>query len=890
MRNRVPDPRGRGRWRRRLPALALVWAVVAALAVVPIGLGAVPQAHADSAVTVKGPKVWIPATKQYGPEGSVTVSQTANLTNQVLQVSWSGFTPTVWLGSKAPVAVAQKESNVILYAVRVYQCRGTDPEVTDCYGSTLYGGDRSKGFEQPPRPTRLETPEWPTNQVIAATGPDGSGTASIEVWSAKESATLGCDATHPCSLVVEPNYGGDPLDLFQVHDGGADCEFHDLDDDPDGYTAADGIMKPGPAFQNWKTGNRTSEQCAWKHRTVIPLSFAATPDSCAASAQAFGAAGLEMANRAMQQWRAGLCLGSSPMTVGYVPAGGEPQARAAFLAGSGTTEVALTARPDGSPPPRPYVYAPLATTGISVTYVVDDPTTGRQIRDMRLNARLLAKLLTQSYASPGATIPSVAGNPVCLFTDPEFKQLNPETAANGIHWPTSCGGILTIYPGVPGGTTDLTYLTTSWVAADPDAARFLDGEPDPWGMHVDSFYLKPKFAGYPAEAFQTQDFTGPEQDSTGVDLRHWKQYEWNPSLDGVGRVARNLMQSQPNCQDPNVDPATNGHKPCATQAVGQRAMLAIMDTAQAKAFSLPEAALLNPAGSYVAPSTAGFQAALADMPTDAATGVQQLPYGTPDTAFARDQRAYPLSVVQYAMVPTGGVPADKAAAIAQFLKTVTTDGQTYGLGPGQLAQGYLALTGAQRQQAQEAVQHVAAQDGKLPGNQTAPTTPGTDQGAPESGNGGGSGSGGTTGGTTAVNEAGTGGTTADGNSGGTGARSSDVLSSDGLSGSGLSGTGSTGTGTAGGAAAPGTAAAGGGKPGATANPSANPSAAPLAAAPVGTPVPDRPGTARLLLPIALIAGLVLLVGGPAALFLGGTPAGAKVLAGARTQWSRLRRR
>ncbi|MFF7992317.1 hypothetical protein ACFZDG_21290 [Kitasatospora xanthocidica] len=882
MRNRVPDPRGRGRWRRRLPALALVKAVVAVLAVVPIGLGAVPQAHADSAVTVKGPKVWIPATKTYGPEGRVSVSQTANLTNQVLQVSWSGFTPTVSLGSKAPVPVAVKESNFILYAVRIYQCRGTDPAVTDCYGSTLYGGDPAKGFEQPPRPTRMETPEWPTNQVIAATGPDGSGTASIEVWSAKESATLGCDATHPCSLVVEPNYGGDPLDLFQVQNGKADCEFHDLDADPDGYTAADGIMKPGPAFQNWKTGNRTSEQCAWKHRTVIPLSFAPTADSCAASDQAFGAAGLELANRAMQQWRAGLCLGSSPMTVGYVPAGGEPQARAAFLGGSSSTEVALTARPDRSPPPRPYVYAPLATTGISVAYVVDDPATGRQIRDMRLNARILAKLLTQSYASPGSSIPSVAGNPTCLFTDPEFQQLNPETAANGIHWPKSCGGILTIYPGVPGGTTDFTYLVTSWVAADPDAARFLDGERDPWGMRVDSFYLKPKFAGYPSEAFQTQDFTGPDRDGTSVDLRHWKQYEWNPSLDGIGRVARNLMQSQPNCQDPNIDPVTNGHKPCAVQAVGQRAMLAIMDTAQAKAFSLPEAALLNPAGTYVSPSTAGFQAAVDDMPVDPATGVQQLPYGTPDTAFSRDQRAYPLSVVQYAMVPTGGVPAAKAASIAQFLRTVTTDGQTYGLAPGQLAQGYLALNSAQRQQAQEAVQHVAAQDGKLPGNQTAPPAPGTDPGTREGGTGGTT-AGGTAGGTSPVNNAGT---TADGGSasGGTG-----FGTSGGLSGGGLSSGGSTGTGTAGGAAGPGTPAAGG-KPGATAAPSTAPSGGPLAAAPVGSPVPDRPGTARLLLPIALIAGLVLLVGGPAALFLGGTPAGAKVLAGARTQWSRLRRK
>ncbi|MFE4977954.1 hypothetical protein ACFRAR_38420, partial [Kitasatospora sp. NPDC056651] len=795
----------------------------------------------------------------------MTVSQTANLTNQVLQVSWSGFTPTV-TQSGGPVTTTPVESTLNLYAVRVYQCRGTDPAVTDCYGSTLYGGDRSLGFEQPARPVHTETPDWPTNMVLAPTGPDGSGTASIEVWSAKESTTLGCDATHPCSIVVEPNYGGDPTDLYNIRGGKADCADHRMDKDRFYNAASDGVMKPGRI--NSKTKNRTSEQCAWLHKTVVPLSFAPTPDSCAATAQDFGAAGLEMANRAMQQWRSGLCLGENPMTVGYIPAGGEPQARSSFLGGSSSIDIALTARPDTSPPARPYVYAPLATTGISVTFVVDDPETGRQIRDMKLNARLLAKLLTQSYASPGADIPSVAGNPICLFTDPEFQKLNPQTPENGITWPSGCGGALTIFPGVPGGTTDFTYLLTSWVAADPDAARFLDGEPDPWGMRVDSFYLKPRFTGYPTDAFQPQDMSGTSTPQDGADTAHWKQFEWVPSTEGLSRVARNQVQNRPNCQQPTYN-ANGGHDACAAQAAGQRMILAIMDSAQAKAFSLPEATLLNPAGAFVAPSTAGFQAAVGDMPTDPATGVQQLPYGTPDTAFSRDQRAYPLSYVQYAMVPTGGVPAAKAAVIARFLKTVTTTGQTYGIAPGQLTQGFLALNNAQRQQAQQAVEHVEAQDGKLPGNQTGPKPGTSEPGTPEGG----------TGGTTPVGDSGTGGTTsADGGTGGLG--SSGGLSGGGSTGTGSTGTGSTGTGTTGGAAAPGTAA--GGKPAATAAPSGSA----LAAAPIGTPVPDRSGTARLLLPVALIAGLVLLVGGPAALFLGGTPAGAKVLNGARTQWSR----
>ncbi|MFD9597548.1 hypothetical protein ACFWA9_33005, partial [Kitasatospora sp. NPDC059973] len=77
---------------------------------------------------------------------------------------------------------------------------------------------------------------------------------------------------------------------------------------------------------------------------------------------------------------------------------------------------------------------------------------------------------------------------------------------------------------------------------------------------------------------------------------------------------------------------------------------------------------------------------------------------------------------------------------------------------------------------------------------------------------------------------------------------------------------------------------------ATATPGA--SAGPLAAAPVaaGSPAADRAGTARLLLPIAVVAGLVLLIGGPAALFLGGTPAGERAVSAVGRTWARVRRR
>ncbi|MFF0414553.1 hypothetical protein ACFYUY_29425 [Kitasatospora sp. NPDC004745] len=904
MRIREPDPGHRGRWSRRLSALTLVWAVVAAIAVVPLGLGTAPQAHAAGSTTVTGPKVWQPASGSYGPEGSVTVSQTGNLTNQVVQVSWSGFTPTVGRPGGEPVTVVQPYSDKAMYPVRIYQCRGEDPAITDCYGSTLYGGDRDKGFEQK-FPAAGNAPDFPSNAVIAPTGPDGSGAASIEILTGQQAPTLGCDAQHKCSIVVEPNYGGDPLDLHQEQNGVPNCDNHAIDDDGFFfYAATDSVMQ---GVENWVTGNNANEQCAWRNHVVVPLDFAPAPADCKVQQASFSTAGLEMANRTMQQWRTGLCLGSSPMSLQYIIATGEPQARADFLAGTGT-DLALVARPDRSPAPRPYVYAPLASTGISVVYVVDDPTTGRQIRDMKLNARLLAKMLTQSYAALGPVIPSVEGNPNCLFADPEFRALNPESA--NLHWP-NCSSPEELTPTVVGGTTDLTYQLTSWIAADPDAAQFLQGAPDQWGMHVDTFYLRPAFTGYPVEALQRQDNSGVPggKDAAGI----WKQLEWNPTLGGLVDVSRTILQNRMTALSSNILNGNYQKRPAQPQ--GSRRLFAIMDAGQAQAYSLPEAALRNPAGGFVQPDRSGFAAAVADMPVDALTGTQTLPYGQAGSDFARDQRAYPLTAVQYAMVPTAGLSAEKSAAVATFLGKVTDPGwgQLYGVEPGRLAPGFLGLTQAQLAQAQDAVKHVSAQDGSYPGNQTppAPTTePKPPTTAPD---GGGTATGaGSTGGTTAGGTAATGGTGQSGDGGATGATGSGGATGtgDATGGSGSttgsttgstigSTTGSTGTGSSLGSGGTGSAATAGGAAtsapvAAKATPGATPAATggPLAAAPVaaGAPAPDRPGTARLLLPVALIAGLVLLVGGPAALFLGGTPAGAKALAGVRAQWARLRRR
>jgi hypothetical protein len=187
-------------------------------------------------------------------------------------------------------------------------------------------------------------------------------------------------------------------------------------------------------------------------------------------------------------------------------------------------------------------------------------------------------------------------------------------------------------------------------------------------------------------------------------------------------------------------------------------------------------------------------------------------------------------MVQYAMVPTGGIATDKAGKIARFVRAITSSsgGQVYGFAPGQLAAGYLTLSPDQQAQAANAAQHVAAQDG-------APAA-------------------------------------ADSPGGGPAAAAATVSGSRPVP---------TGPGTASTTPAPGAPPSGPGP--ASATPRL------LGQVAVGTAGPDRAGPARLVLPVLLITGLVLLLGGPAGLVLLGTDAGTRLVSSARSVLRAARR-
>lgn len=650
------------------------------------------SATKSSALTVKGPKLYDPKTKKpFTTQSTVTVGQTANLVNQFVTVSWTGFTPS------STVSYSNVSTN---YAVMVAECKGTDPtQWSDCYmagqGSQPNASGGAYGL---------------SNEAYATTLSKGTGQASMNVETGAYNQLLGCDPKHPCSLAIVPGQGGEP----------GHCTNHSLDDNPlQGafYAQADNT------FTSASTGT-----CSWNDRIIVPLTFSPASSTCSLGNAAFAMDGSPQLFRAAQSWLSGLCTG--PHGFGVISNDiDEPQAIQAVYEGS--ADVALTSQPasaDSAAGVTPtgtktYAYAPLAVTSVAIAYWMDNPATGQPYTNVRFNQRLLVKLLTTSYNFlHDACLPkanhgtlgcdkAVNNNPGSLYTDPEFKQLDP-----GIKAAPNQGGQFQI-PTVQAGFSDLAWTTTRWIGANPAAAAFIKGTPAPGGMHINTDY---KGMSYPADEFQ-------QQDGYSVISREYGEVA-QPQYVAERYQAENWYPGD------NYFPDGQGNFDAVSpEAPGQRSLIALMGDGDAAAYTFPVMAIPNAAGKYVEPTAASMTAAAQSL-VSIGSGVQQVNLKNTSPG------AYPLTQIVYAMVPTSGVSHTKAAAIARFLDYAAGPGQQSGLGSGQLPAGYVPLPASLRAQTQKIATEVANQTGAKPGSGSGGG--GSGGGGSGSGTGGGTSSGG----------------------------------------------------------------------------------------------------------------------------------------------------
>ncbi len=509
---------------------------------------------------------------------------------------------------------------------------------------------------------------FPPAEMAAFTDADGNGSAKFEVRSAVENESLGCSDTVACSVVVIPIVG------ISCVDDDRECSKAGRFEPGASNYANDGVDLAVSPQLWWSPSN-------WHNRFSIPLDLGLAPDACDVldSRPPTGFYGSELMAQASLQWSPAYCLDTSRFKFQHNKMPDSAGFNLAETGGGAAAFVSSEHEATGDP----MAYAPTAVTGFSIAYIIDLPGNAGEYGDLRLNARLLAKLLTQSYVGSerGRSHPGMSSNPTSINLDPEFEKLNP-----GLDQvPREAGATLLSLS----ESSDVLQTLTSYIAGDQDATDFVAGKPDPWGMKVNPSYRR---IDLPTPEWPLlDDFVAPSE---------LECYQQNPApyftqvaapVTSLRKIAEAVLDAWPNVQT-KCDRATSSDPwkigRVDRQGVGTRFMLGLVSIGDAERLGLAQAELETAGRTYVGPTPSAMAKAvrLAE------------PSKTGDAPFTLDMSAvvrahgYPGTMVVYTAARTANLPEDDAAKVAEFVRISTSEGQRTGFGNGELPAGYLPIT------------------------------------------------------------------------------------------------------------------------------------------------------------------------------------------------------
>lgn len=537
---------------------------------------------------------------------------------------------------------------------------------------------------------------YTTNEVKwAPAGADGSGSVPFEVQTTMQSTALGCgtpviaaDGTatgQPCWLVIIPRGKGDSGEST-----------------------------------NSKSGLWWD---AWEHSLAVKLDFKPIGVRCQIGAAERQLAGSELVAAAVASWQPQLCAGENGAP--FVLSQANEADALLRAAGTAPSPLAFTSRPldmtRATASTDPLAYAPVAISGLAVSFAVDrqpnplDATpeqrarSGLPMTELKLTPRLVAKLLTASYvdALPRGADKSSLGwnsagkevkNPRTMLADPDFLEINDPEWAVQIIAAASVADLL-----VPSGRSDAAVRLWEYVLADEEASAWLAGEPDPWGMVVNPWYStnvhvveKAQSGGsalsLPSESFPKADpIEKPDETSQGNGTGAINLVTWRPFTGSLAEGAYNVLRGDGlllGNWEPNAAPPRFGRS--IPDVFGSQRVLGLTSTPAAALYQTATAALRNPAGEFVAPTTQGFTAAAAAMtPTTEQPAV--LWFDPAGSAAARARTAYPLTIPVYAALNPAQTDAVQRATYANLIRYAAVEGQQPGTDVGQLPAGYAPL-------------------------------------------------------------------------------------------------------------------------------------------------------------------------------------------------------
>ena len=459
---------------------------------------------------------------------TITVSQTAGLTDQAIKIDFSGLAAT----TDGTDGSSNRVSNAMNF-VQFMQCWGDPDSPTfrnTCewggYGVTppsgLGGTVPSESFLRGAKTpgdadvsfmtaqgkvysgTNTVSPEgevlWPlgevfdassSNEIIAARlGSQGQGTVNFEAQSANRAPQLGCGSSAErlrCYLVAVPrgsHFGGEV--------GTGLC----------GQASRDSTFTPYYAGRpnSIQEGSPLNPKCDyWDNRIVIPMDFSPVGANCPAGSAERRTIGSQLVVGAMSSWQPAMChltdnvynFSTNPDNIarGQLLGG---RAGLAFTSYS-LDDDTLSAMDATKLKQTAVAYAPVAISGVTVAFFFEDSAGRRQT--LNLTPRLMAKFLTDSYAFqnplysksdtiyslPNVVAPDGTVRPPYSFLrdDPDFSRLNPDLV--------EAKNPSIILPGPAGA--DAIKQVWLWITADKSASAWLTGVPDEYGMKINPYYL-----------------------------------------------------------------------------------------------------------------------------------------------------------------------------------------------------------------------------------------------------------------------------------------------------------------------------------------------------------------------------------------------------------------
>lgn len=691
----------------------------------------------SSTVTVAASDVDANIASAPMPNLRVTVSQTQNLTSQAVIVSWSGGVLSTRPSGDSPGA----------NFLQVAQCWGNDPNNPNRPDRTTcqYG---LQGVVASTRDAMLNTSKVnPADAKYAAkTGFAGTSYVGIPFRAASGEVVNPIKLDDQGNAVQDTSVDPNNNQFFTNYTNNQ-IRWAGSDSDGKGYTRFEiqtVMQSPGLGCGTPQgTGaNVTGSSCwlvviprgiadngqstistsgllsdSWQHAIPIRLGFQPVGVHCAIGASEKQLAGSELMSSAIFSWQPKIC--SEPGGSAYVysvkssadamtDAISNPNAPLAFSS--------IPAQDDTSGQLR---YAPVAVSGIVLSFAIDRSVTTRgkvpreyQAKDqspfdnINITPRLLAKLLTASYtdALPPADKSHIGyvdylnpgHNARNITQDPDFL------AVNDVEWKYNrIIGVGVSDALMPIGRSDLTQRIWDYIMADPDAAAWLRGEPDPWGMVVNPYFstnpdLNPTGVafGIPREDFpkadpiEKPDTTKGDPNGTGaINLVTWRPYT-SDYESGSLYVLRGDPLSLGGWNGGAVPP-TYSKTPGDPQGIQK--VMALSTAASANRYKVLTASLQNSAGQFVSPNQESMQAAMAAA-TPNPTNSQVLQYDFNSDAAKVAVSAYPLTQPIYAVTNPAILAADLRQPYASLIAFAALKGQVPGADVGQLPAGYAPIS------------------------------------------------------------------------------------------------------------------------------------------------------------------------------------------------------